>query len=227
MRPLPPAAQVHVLDGEAEGELAGRVGRGDDDVACRSGGPSRETRDQPQVVDDHRGGVVREVRALVEDDLDVPRVERMLIQASAGELVEVEGQRTDGEGQAGAVGSTHGLEGLEHRLVGDQGVARLVPGRLGVPLLPHRRREVLRRLGGGHCILQTAAHDDAGRPEVRQHVGDRPLAAVGRRLELGVVEAAAELVKPADGVAQGGQWAVHRRHPVYPPGPRDAGPGGI
>ena len=81
-RPALAGAEVHGVDGQADGELPGRVGRADDDVARRAGRAAREAGDEPEVVDHHRGGVVREVGALVEDDLDVPGVERMLVDRS-------------------------------------------------------------------------------------------------------------------------------------------------
>ena len=118
-----------------------------------------------------------------------------------GKFVEPEAEGPHGEAQAGAIGGAHRLEDLEHALVGDQRVVGLGPGRLGIPLVPHRRCEVLRRLGAGQRVVQAPAQDGPARTKVRQHVGDRPLPGVGLRLELGVVEAAAELVEPADRVA--------------------------
>ena len=74
----------------------------------------------------------------------------------------------------------------------------------------------------GH--LQPAVHDDGGRAQVREHARDRPFAGVGPCVELGVVEAPAELVQAADRAAKRNEFVVHvprstRRPPALLPAP--------
>ena len=84
------------------------------------------------------------------------------------------------------------------RGVGHQGLVGLGPGRLGVPFVPDRLVEVVGRGGAGPGILEAAARNDGARSEVGEHLGDRPIVAIGRRDELGVVQSTGEFVQAID-----------------------------
>ena len=134
---------------------------------------AREARDEGEVVDHQGGGVGGQPGGVVEDDRDVPAVEGVLVEAQAGELVEAEGQRPHGEGQACPLALVHGLErpgaGPRRR------PARRRPGpaaswRSTRPTPTARSR---RGLASRPDVLEPAAHDDRTRPEMRQHLARR------------------------------------------------------
>ena len=160
------------------------------DVALVAAGPGREPRDQPEPVDHDSDGVGREVGRRVEHDVDVPGMECVLAEPRPSEIGEAHGEGSHDERRPFAVGRVYVLEGLEQRLVCHQGVVGLKARRLRVPLVPHRGRVAV----GCFCIRQDVGqavpHDHRTRAEVRQGVGDRPLATVRGTDQLVVVDPA-------------------------------------
>ena len=156
---------------------------------CASGavGRPREAGDQREVVDDHRGGVVGQDGPGSEHDLDVPGVERVLVEPQADELVEAEASAAPWGRSSAARSASPTASSASSRPRRPPGRRWPSPGATWRSTRPTPTAEVLRRLVAGPASSQPPAHDDGTRAEVRQHVGDRPLPAVGLRLELGVV----------------------------------------
>ena len=186
------------------------VARADPDLAFVTGGLGREARDHGEVVDHHCGGVWRQTRLVVEHDLDVPGVKGVLVEAEGECLVEAHGHGPEGEGQGGPVRHAHGVCRLEEAPVLDETVVGLGAGRLGVPLVPDCGRVVLGHLGPVAGVLQASLHQHGARAEVRQDVGDRPVAGVGLHLEPVDFEAPHQLVEPGDRGAERRQRVEHR-----------------
>ena len=61
-------------------------------------------------------------------DLNVPCVQRVLVEPKPHRLVEADGQRSEGVADVGSVGLAHRLERLEQAFVGDQRVIAFWPG---------------------------------------------------------------------------------------------------
>jgi len=97
-----------------------------------------------------------------------------------------------------------GLEPDGHRLVGAQGVGRLVLRALGVPCLPDRWE----RLRPGRVLPAQARVEEQAEnlglgPEMGQHLGDRPVRRVGLSLQLVRAERAGHRSQPFVRVPQG------------------------
>ena len=88
----------------------------------------REAGDELEVVDDERRDVVGQTGAVVEHDLDVPGVERVLVDPQAASRSKSRESGPSGTGEPGSIGVAHRFERLEHALVGRPGRRRPGPG---------------------------------------------------------------------------------------------------
>ena len=79
--------------------------------------------------------------ARVVDHLDVPRVQRVLVEPQADQSAEVELHGAHAEREARPLGGVGAEKLVEQGAIGDERVVGLRSRRLRVPCLPHRRRE--------------------------------------------------------------------------------------
>ena len=159
--------------------------------------------------------VRRQRRARIERDRDVPGVHDMLVQPQPDDSVVVETEGAERDGEPLPLSVVERGEPIEERSIGRQRVGGLPLGRLRVPLLPHRRRELGFGLSSREPVLDPPLHDHRARPDVGQDVGDVPLRRIGRRAELIDVQGIDDRTQSRDRPLQRGEAFVHRRHP-YP-----------
>ncbi len=88
-------------------------------------GLAREARDELQVVDDERGARGGEGCVRVTGDLDIPRVERVLVESQPDELREVELHRAHAEPKARPLVGSRGRHPIDEASIGDERVFRL------------------------------------------------------------------------------------------------------
>ena len=168
------------------------------DGALLSVGAPAEGHNAAEVVDDQRSLFVGQPGSLVQSGRDIPGVKGVLVEPHADIVVEAQAHGPQVKDQPRPLALVHCLDRLGHGLVGDQGVVGLGPGRLGVPLVPHGRVEVVRRGGPGPDVLQAPLEDDRTRAQMREHLGDRPLVAIRGRRHLRVIQPTGERVQAFD-----------------------------
>ena len=114
------------------------------------------------MVDHELRRVVVERRVRIEGDVDIPRVQRVLVEAQTDEALEVDRDRWHRELQVVAFLVTERLDAIEERAVGSERIRDLRRRRLGVPFVPDRlrkggsaipRRWFTERTSAGNAVL--------------------------------------------------------------------------